>query len=145
MFRIFDGIQSVEMHNNVIDVTAGGTARIERTVEAVWANGRQIRGSNNWIESGSTYVPGAGEWTGTLNGTKPGFANAGAFDFMPTTASALYNTGNVAPATNVSFPFPSPLSCRPINRAGNWSRSARIATTRGRPDTTSAHSNRLAT
>ena len=30
VFRIFDGIQSVEMHNNVIDVTAGGTARIER-------------------------------------------------------------------------------------------------------------------
>lgn len=109
VFRIFDGIQSVEMHNNVIDVTAGGTARIERTVEAVWTDGRQIRGSNNWIETGSSFVPGAGEWTGTLNGANPGFTNAAAFDFTPTTGSPLHDAGIAAPATNASFPFPSPL------------------------------------
>ena len=83
VFRIFDGIQSVEMHNNVIDVSAGGTARIERTVEAVWTNGRQIHGSNNWIEAGSSFVPGAGEWSATLSGSNPGFTNAAAFDFTP--------------------------------------------------------------
>ena len=108
VFRIFDGIQSVEMHNNVIDVTAGGTARIERTVEAVWSDGRQIRGSNNWIETGSSFIPGAGEWTGTLNGTNPDFTNPVAFDFTPTTGSPLRDAGIAAPATNASFPFPAP-------------------------------------
>lgn len=108
VFRIYDGIQSVEMHNNVIDVAAGGTARIERTVEAVWTNGRQIHGSNNWIESGSTFVPGAGEWSATLSGSNPGFTNAAAFDFTPLAGSPLRNAGNNAPASDAGFPFPGP-------------------------------------
>lgn len=108
VFRIFDGIQSVEMHNNVIDVSAGGTARIERTVEAVWTNGRQIHGSNNWIEAGSSFVPGAGEWSATLSGSNPGFANAAAFDFTPLSGSPLRNAGNNTPASDPGFPFPVP-------------------------------------
>ncbi len=108
VFRIFDGIQSVEMHNNVIDVSAGGTARIERTVEAVWTNGRQIHGSNNWIEAGSSFVPGAGEWSATLSGSNPGFTNAAAFDFTPLGGSPLRNAGNNAPASDAGFPFPGP-------------------------------------
>ncbi|MBX3696214.1 MAG: hypothetical protein KF811_00205 [Dokdonella sp.] len=109
VFRIFDGIQSVEMHNNVIDVTAGGTARIERTVEAVWTDGRQIHGSNNWIESGSTFVPTSAEWSTTLSGTNPGFINAGAWNLVPQTSSPLRNAGDPAPASASAFPFPSPL------------------------------------
>lgn len=111
VFRIFQEMQSVEMHNNVIDVTAGGVPRIIRAVdgELVWTDGRQIRGSNNWIESTATFVPAAGEWSGTLSGTSPGFANAAAFDLRPTLASALRNSGNNAPASNPAFAFPGPL------------------------------------
>lgn len=109
VFRIFDGIQSVEMHNNVIDVTAGGTARIERTVEAVWTNGRQIRGSNNWIENGSSFVPTAAEWSATLTGSDPGFVNRANWDLEPQPSSPLRDTGNPAPASAPSFPFPAPL------------------------------------
>jgi hypothetical protein len=109
VFRIFDGIQSVEMHNNVIDVSNGGTARIERTVEAVWTDGRQIHGSNNWIESGSTFVPSMTEWTFTSVGSDPGFVNAAAFDLTPLPGSPLRNAGDNAPASAPSFPFPSPL------------------------------------
>ncbi len=109
VFRIFDGIQSVEMHNNVIDVSAGGTARIERTVEAVWTNGRQIHGSNNWIEAGSTFVPSMSEWTSTLSGSNPGFVNAGVFDLTPLPGSPLHDTGDNAPTSAAGFPFPAPL------------------------------------
>lgn len=111
VFRIFQEMQSVEMHNNVIDVTAGGTARIIRAVdgELVWTDGRQIRGTNNWIETGSTFVPTAGEWSGTLSGTSPGFTNAAAYDLRPTAASPLRDSGNNAPASNPAFAFPGPL------------------------------------
>lgn len=111
VFRIFQEMQSVEMHNNVIDVTAGGTARIIRAVdgELVWTDGRQIRGSNNWIEAGSTFVPAASEWSGTLSGSNPGFTNAAAYDLRPTAASPLRDSGNNAPASNPAFLFPGPL------------------------------------
>ncbi|MEO8671918.1 MAG: hypothetical protein ABI411_11425 [Tahibacter sp.] len=108
IFRIFDGIQSVEMHNNVIDVTAGGVPRIERTVEAVWTNGRQIRGSNNWIESGASFVPTTTEWTGTLSGSSPGFVSLAAFDLTPLAASPLRDAANPAPATSPTYPFSGP-------------------------------------
>lgn len=111
VFRIFQEMQSVEMHNNVIDVTGSGVARIIRAVdgELVWTDGRQIRGSNNWIESGSTFVPAVGEWSGTVSGSNPGFANAAAFDLRPLLASPLRNSGNNAPASNPAFVFPGPL------------------------------------
>ena len=109
VFRVFDGIQSVEMHNNVIDVIGAGTARIERTVEAVWTNGRQIHGSNNWIQSGSTFVPGALEWSGTLSGSDPQFVDAAGWDLSPQTFGPLHNAGNPAPISAAGFPFPSPL------------------------------------
>jgi hypothetical protein len=111
VFRIFQEMQAVEMHNNVIDVTAGGIPRIIRAVdgELVWTNGRQIRGSNNWIENTATFVPAAGEWSGTLTGTAPGFENLAAYDLRPTQASALRNAGINAPVTNAAYPFPGPL------------------------------------
>jgi hypothetical protein len=95
VFRIFDGIQAVEAHNNVLYASAGGTIRVERAVEAVWANGRHVGGSNNWIPNGATFVP--AEWTGTLSGTSPGFANVATLDLTPTLAGALHDAGDAAP------------------------------------------------
>jgi hypothetical protein len=92
----------------VIDVTAGGVPRIERTVEAVWTNGRQIRGSNNWIETGASFVPSAAEWTGTLSGIDPGFVSVAGFNLVPGAASPLHDTANPAPTTSPTYPFPGP-------------------------------------
>lgn len=95
VFRIFDGIQAVEAHNNVLYASAGGTIRVERTVEAIWANGRHVGGSNNWIPNGATFVP--AEWTGTLGGTNPGFSNVAALDLTPSADGALHDGGDAAP------------------------------------------------
>lgn len=95
VFRIFDGIQAVEAHNNVLYASAGGTIRVERTVEAVWANGRQVGGSNNWVPTGATFIP--AEWSGTITGTAPGFANVAGLDLAPTPAGALHDAADLSP------------------------------------------------
>jgi hypothetical protein len=91
VFRIFDGIESIEMHNNVIWNTTGGPMRITRTVEAAWVAGEKWAGSNNWIPTGSTFIP--GPWTGTKTGTDPGFTNVATYDLTPTATSPLLNAG----------------------------------------------------
>lgn len=111
VFRIFQEMQAVEMHNNVIDVTAGGVPRLIRAVagELTWTDGRQIRGSNNWIESTATFVPDASEWSATVTGTNPGFADASVYDLRPAAASPLRDAGNAAPVSVPGFAFPNPL------------------------------------
>jgi hypothetical protein len=106
VFRIFDGIQAVEAHNNVLYASAGSVV-VERTVEAVWANGRQVGGSNNWIPNGATVVP--AEWTGTVSGTSPGFANVAGFDFTPTLASLLHDGADTAPQGIPGYPVANTL------------------------------------
>lgn len=107
-FRIFDGLDSIEMHDNVF-YRSGGSFSITRTVEAVWASGsEQIAGQNNWIVTGSPTVP--SEWTGTINGTDPGFTNAAANDFTPKTGSALIDKGTLTTSGPSGHAFPSPLA-----------------------------------
>lgn len=114
VFRLFDELQSVEMHNNVIE-TSGGSARIIRAIdsgaepELVWTNGRHIHGSNNWVRNGSTFIPVGPEWSGTLTGAAAAFVNAAAFDYTPAPGSALSNAGNAAPQSAAGFEFPTPL------------------------------------
>jgi hypothetical protein len=104
VFRIFDGIQAVEAHNNVLYASAGGTIRVERTVEAVWTDGRQVGGSNNWIPVGATFVP--SEWTGTLQGTSPGFADVAQFDLTPVADGAIADAANPAPQPIPGYAVP---------------------------------------
>src|SRR5690606_23956452 len=87
VFRIFDGIQAVEAHNNVLYASGPGTLRVERTVEAVWTNGRQVGGSNNWVSDGATFVP--PEWTGTLQGADPMFSSVDQLELAPGATSDL--------------------------------------------------------
>lgn len=118
VFRIFDGIQAVEAHNNVLAAPNGGTLRVERTVEAQWTNGRQVGGSSNWVQAGATYLP--AEWSGTLQGANPGFANAAAFDFTPAAGSPLLNAANPAPQPIPGYAVPSttfPPTLRPMRAA----------------------------
>ena len=111
VFRIFQEMQAVEMYNNVIDVTAGGSARIVRAVdgELEWTDGRQIRGSHNWIEAGSSFVPDASEWSATVSGNDPGYVDLAGYELAPSAGSDLHDAGTDAPPGNPAFPFPGPL------------------------------------
>lgn len=107
VLRLFEGLESVEAHNNVIWRSSAGELRIERTAEANWAAGqRRMAGSNNWINAGAAMVP--AEWTGTLSGATPGFVNAGANDYRPGAGSPLLAAGNGNPVSPAAWPFPAP-------------------------------------
>jgi hypothetical protein len=107
VFRMHDGVDSVEMHNNVIAQQGGrGQVTIYRDVEANWAAGVQITGTNNWIPGGAVTVP-AG-WTGTLTGSDPGFANLAGLDLRPAAGSPLIDASASA-RSPADRPFPAPL------------------------------------
>jgi hypothetical protein len=106
VFRLFDGLQSIEMHGNVFYRPSGGVVDVVRQVEADWTNGEQIAGSSNWVLLGATHVP--SQWTGTLSGTQPGFQNVATNDLRLTPGSPLVNAANPNPVTPAAFPFPLP-------------------------------------
>ena len=110
VFRCFDALQSVEMHNNVFySVPTGGGLNIVRDFEANWISGRKISGQNNWVETGSTGLPTAAEWTATVTGTDPKFTNLAAKDLRPAPGSALIDAGAMNGTPPTGFPFPNPL------------------------------------
>ncbi len=90
VFRLFDGIESVEMDNNVFFAT-GGSVNLVRDTEAVWVNGRQVSGANNWVLKGASSLP--SEWTTTIAATDPGFVDAASLDLEPAATSALVDSG----------------------------------------------------
>jgi hypothetical protein len=108
VFRMFDSLESVEMHNNVFYRIDGSGVQIMRTVEALWTTGAPvIAGSNNWIQAGSSQVP--TQWSGTLTGNDPGFSDIASGDLRPGPGSPLINGGISNPSGPMGFPFPSPL------------------------------------
>jgi hypothetical protein len=107
VFRIFDGIDSLEMHGNVLHGDGGAAVNVVRDIESDWVAGRTIGGDRNWVTSGSANVP--PEWTGTRVGTAPGFADAAALDLRPTAGSPLRDAGPATTSSPAGHPFPSPL------------------------------------
>jgi len=106
--EIFQGIESLEMHNNVFFRVGG--APIDKMVletRVRWVAGRVSTGTNNWIPTGSAMVP--TDWTATISGTDPGFTNISTYDVRPIATSPLVNAGNSAPASPPGHPFISPL------------------------------------
>jgi hypothetical protein len=106
--EIFEGIESLEMHNNVFFRVGG--APIDKVVletRVRWVAGRVSTGTNNWVTTGSALIPTA--WTGTVFGANPGFANISTYDVRPIATSPLVNAGNGAPASPPGHPFISPL------------------------------------
>lgn len=116
------GLESLEMHNNVIHQTGSGAApNILRVHEASeveapycaptsrepWTNGRKVAGSNNWVQASAALVP--TELTGTVRGADPLLADIGQFQLQPRANSPLVSGGASSPATPPGFPFPSPL------------------------------------
>ncbi|MCU0693235.1 MAG: hypothetical protein MUF54_17725 [Polyangiaceae bacterium] len=109
VFRVFDGIESIEMHGNVIASEGGGGVRVAITEDAKWVTGREAMfGTNNWIPQGSRDVP-AG-WTGTQAGRDPGFENLSVFDLRPRQGSPLRDAATKDPRCPSEFAFPSPLT-----------------------------------
>ena len=107
VFRYQDIMESMECHNNVFFRIAGGTVRIYSDSLSEPISSVAFAGTNNWIPTGSTFVP--VQWTNTIVGAVPGVANAAAFDFAPETNGALFNAGNPSPATIPAHPIPNPL------------------------------------
>jgi hypothetical protein len=106
VFRCFDSLESVEMHNNVFH-RPGGSLNLTRVAEADWVGGSPgFSGSNNWITAGATNVP--SQWTGTLQGNDPGFADLAAGDFRPAAGSPLIDAGRASPPSPSAHPFPDP-------------------------------------
>ncbi|MGK4007609.1 hypothetical protein WMF31_33620 [Sorangium sp. So ce1036] len=107
--RMFDGIESVEMSNNVFYRVGGGGVDVYVDRSASWAAGRAlISGANNWVPAGSSAIPAS--WTGTVRGTDPGFANLGALDLRPSARSPLVDAGSRKTASPSGYPFPRPLA-----------------------------------
>lgn len=106
VFRVFDGVESIEMSNNVIH-RFDGPPTVMRTAEAQWATGTElIAGANNWVRSGAQAVP--SQWSATLTGADPGFVDVAGGDLRPAAGSPLLDAGTAAPPSPPGYPFPSP-------------------------------------
>jgi MYXO-CTERM domain-containing protein len=124
VFRLFSGLESVEMHGNVFAMRGGGPVNLLREAEAEWTSGRAIAGSDNWVPTGSTNVP--SEWTGTVVGDDPGLVeldDLGALDLRPASeASPVVDTATAPPPPFVAHPFARPLerpTYSPVRGAGS--------------------------
>jgi hypothetical protein len=105
--RATDGIDALELHNNVI-VRAGGTVRVLRDAEAVWVSGsRTLSGKNNWITTGSEVPP---ELQGSILGADPGFEDLAALDVRPKADSPLVDKAAADYASPAGHEFPAPES-----------------------------------
>ena len=116
VFRLFDELESVAMYGNVFS-GGGATVNLLREVEAAWVAGRNVSGDRNWVTSGSQNVP--PEWTGTIAGGDPGFANAGGLDLRPAAGAPIRNAGpaaSVSPVAPVWTPPQHALATAPIAR-----------------------------
>jgi hypothetical protein len=107
VFQLFDGIESIEMHNNVVYRPAGA-ATVLNTDNVVWATSAAlIAGSNNWIQTGAGMVP--AQWSGTIFGSAPGFINPVAYDLHPAIASALLDSATGTPTGVPAHDYPGPI------------------------------------
>jgi hypothetical protein len=109
VLRLFEGIESVEVTNNVFYQVGGAPiAKLMRMKEAKWSLGHaEVSGRNNWVPEGSGDVPST--WTATIYGDDPGFGNAKGLDLVPTSKSILCDAGT-APGNAGDAPIPHPLA-----------------------------------
>ena len=105
-FRIFDGIDRIEMHDNVFFEPGGGPVALVRTTEAMWLTVETIVGSNNWVASASTGVPAS--WTGTLEGASPQVVSTS--DLHPASAASPLVDAGTSMTASAIIAFPSPLA-----------------------------------
>jgi hypothetical protein len=109
VFRLFDTLQSIEMHNNIFYRSAGGVNMIRAAEgEMAWSTGKAVyAGSNNWVVTGTTNIP--KEWIGTITGANPGFVNFKEKNLKLEGTSLCVNAGNEDCVSPSGFPFTNPL------------------------------------
>ena len=61
-----------------------------------------------WVSASATDLP--AQWTGTITGSDPGFADLAADDLRPAEGSAAADAGNPSPQGVAGHLFPSPLA-----------------------------------
>jgi hypothetical protein len=108
VFRLFDELESVEMHNNIIVTNGTGGPNVMRAnaAEFMWVSGVNIAGSNNWVMTGATNIP--TQWTGTVSGAAAGLTNLTS-DPRPAAGSPVANAGNASLLGAPGFALPNPL------------------------------------
>lgn len=107
VFRCFDTLETIEMHNNVF-FRQSGNLNIIRTSDALWVHDTAvIAGSDNWVCQGAANIP--SQWTGTIEGSDPGFVNFSEMDLRILPGSPLIGEGNQTPSSPQGFQFPNPL------------------------------------
>ncbi|MEL1263983.1 hypothetical protein [Pseudoxanthomonas putridarboris] len=114
------GAGSLEMYNNVVYQSIGGTPALVRENDvddtpepcgpqerAPWSDGRRVAGSGNWIQRGASAPP---EWTQTVIGEAPGLVDVDQLSLRPGPASPLVRRGVPQAATLSATAFVSPLA-----------------------------------
>jgi hypothetical protein len=108
VIEIFNGIETLEMHNNVFYRMGGGAVTILQLTDVTWAAGNVVmNGLTNWAPTGSK-VP--TQWTQTIFGDNPKFAAIAPFDLRPAAGSPLRDKATSAPPSPAGYGFPSPLA-----------------------------------
>lgn len=108
VFRLFDGMESIEMHNNVFYHLSGGVVDIYRDAEVNWSTGvERMAGANNWIPDNALHIP--SQWAATIAGSTPGFTDFAGSDLTPAAPGPLIDNGNQTPSGPPGYPFPFPL------------------------------------
>ena len=121
--RCDGGLETLEIYNNAFIrqtpwMQGAMGHEFFRDGECVWTNGRDLRGSNNFVtDSGDITLP-EDEITGTVRGADPGFGDFANRDLRPLETSLLVNAG-VAETTSDQSP-PNPLA-RPLSVPPQWS------------------------
>jgi len=107
--RLFDGVESVEIYNNVFFSRDGAPVTLFRTDRVEWTKGHpQVIGSHNFIPDGSKEVP-AG-LTATIGGASPKLIDPAHQDYRPAKGSPLIDAGTEIWPTYPAAPFPRPLT-----------------------------------
>jgi hypothetical protein len=98
VIRLQDGVDSLELHNNV--VVGGGP---ETDLWADYLGVAAIGGTQNWVDA-QIGIP--SNIIGATTGTDPGFASLGGLDYRPSSTSPLLDLASAAPGL-AGHPFPS--------------------------------------
>ncbi|MET0555466.1 MAG: Calx-beta domain-containing protein, partial [Vicinamibacteria bacterium] len=119
VMRLQDQVGSLQLSDNVVFRQGGGPFVVIRTAEEA-APLAVHAGQNNWVASNASGV--RPEWTGTVAGTNPGFANLGAWNLTPVVGSAIHDAGVLPtsgpPGASFPNPLPAPLFHPPVRTAG---------------------------
>lgn len=115
--RLFDGVESVELYNNVFVAQDGSPVILFRTDRVKWTRGKPLLiGSHNYIPTGSKKV--LEGLTNTVSGD-PKLVDLAGFDLRPADTSPLIDAGTATHPTHPDAAFPRPLakvSGQPPNR-----------------------------